>query len=68
MENLQRVARLARGYRFASDGRVPGYGHVVGPAFGQVYRAEKIVDGIIVDARGVGVGHFLQKHADAVAV
>jgi hypothetical protein len=64
---LYQVKRLSRGYRYVASDKINGYGHVVGPAFGQVYLAEHVGNAYVVYPAGVGVGHFLEKHPDAVA-
>ena len=66
MENLYRVSRLARGYRFVQENDYRAF--VIGPTFGQVYPAERTAQGIVLDLRGPGVLHFHEHHASATAV
>lgn len=64
-ENLYRVPKLHRSYRYCEGANPAKQSHVVGPVFGQVYPAERTPQGIVIDLRGPGVAHFHDHHPDA---
>lgn len=63
MPTTAHVTELAKDYVYVARS-----GHVVGPLYGQVYSAQHVPEGYIVELAGVGIGHFREAHPTAEEV